>query len=45
MKEFDESEAIAAMMEKLCADRRDEDAVYEILDRSTTTTKATATSI
>lgn len=32
MKEFDESEAIAAMMEKLCADRRDEDAVYEILD-------------
>lgn len=32
MKDYDETEAIAAMLAVLRPDRRDEDAVYEILD-------------
>lgn len=32
MKDYDETEAIAAMLAALRPDRRDEDAVYEILD-------------
>lgn len=32
MKEYDENEAIAAMMDVLPLNRRDEDAVFEILD-------------
>lgn len=32
MKDYDETEAIEAMMQVLAADRRDEDATFEILD-------------
>lgn len=32
MKDYDENEAIAIMMDKLEKDRRNEDAAYEVLD-------------